>query len=348
MKRILYFQYVIFVLLLFSCGKHKESKIEIVQRNRDKIINVSDRITSINPEILFGSSLFYIIDNVLIVDEISPKGMKGIHLFDKNKFNYLLSTGFIGKGPGEITRSGRLGINEGSRIIWVPDYGKNIMYKFPLDSVLNNSTFKPKISIKINPKFFMERFSFLNDTIAIGQAWTITSNSSFETHMSKLDLRNNRLTRFGYEHPEITGKKSNSVFAMSYENNFYVNCYYYCDLVTICDLNGNCKCNVYGPGWHINNREKNSYFLDVDLYSNYIIASYIGSKGLVVKGNIKRGAAPTRFIVFDSSGNYIKTIETGFEFERFCVDKDNKRIIAYFIDREEPMGYFDISFLDRN
>ncbi len=36
------------------------------------------------------------------------------------------------------------------------------------------------------------------------------------------------------------------------------------------------------------------------------------------------------------------TCSTGYEFERFCIDEENKRIIAYFIDREEPLGYFDI------
>ena len=132
---------------------------------------------------------------------------------------------------------------------------------------------------------------------------------------------------------------------MSVDNNFYVNCYGRIDLMTICDLEGNLKFNIYGPGWFDSNRDKNSYFFDVDLLGKNIIASYIGGKGLVVKGDIIKGAAPSKFLVFDMKGNYLKTIETGFEFSRFCVDEENLRIIAYFTERDEPLGYFDISFL---
>lgn len=345
MKNLKYILFLLPILLVIGCQKNSKNKTEKIQKNRDKIVNVSDKIIDIKPEILFGNSLFYIIDDILIINEMSPKGEKGIYLFNKNNFKYLTSTGIIGKGPGEITNPGRLGIDRKNRIFWAPDNGKRIMYKFPLDSVLNNKNFKPTNNIKLNYELFIERFGFLDDSIAIGKAVHVTSNSSFEMAMAKINFNTEGIERFGYENPEAIGKKSNSLFAISVENNFYVNCYNRIDLMTICDLKGNLLYNVYGPGWFDNEQNKKSFYFDVDVFGKNIIASYIGDSRLVVKGNISKGNSPSKFIVFDMQGNYLKTIETGFEFSRFCVDEENKRIIAYFSDREEPLGYFDISFL---
>jgi hypothetical protein len=334
----------IFLLLFtFGCINNNRSGTEKVQKSRNNIVNVSDKIIDIKPEILFGNSSFFIIGDILIVNEISPKGKKGIHLFDKNTFKYLGSTGIIGKGPGEMSMPGTIGIDRKNHIFWAPDNGKRIMYKFPLDSVLKNEMFKPTINIKLHNDIFIARFGFLDDSIIIGKAVQWNSNSSFEMAMAKMNIHTNNIEKFGYENPKAIGKKSNSLFALS--NNFYVNCYDRVDLMTICDLKGNLLYNVYGPGWFDNGQDKKSYFFGVDLFGKNIIASYIGGSRLVVKGNISQGNSPSKFIVFDMQGNYLKTIETGAEFSRFCVDEENKRIIAYFIDREEPLGYFDISFL---
>ena len=114
---------------------------------------------------------------------------------------------------------------------------------------LINKMFKPTITKKLDYKLFLERFGFINDSIAVGKAVHVTSNSSYDMAMAKLNINTNLTERFGYENPEAIGKKSNSLFAMLVENSFYVNCYYLCDLITICDLEGNLKYNVYGPGW---------------------------------------------------------------------------------------------------
>ncbi|HEX2921057.1 MAG TPA: hypothetical protein VHO50_07825 [Bacteroidales bacterium] len=145
----------------------------------------------------------------------------------------------------------------------------------------------------------------------------------------------------GYRHPKAIEKKTYASFALSSTHNIYVECHSRCDLMTICNLEGDLKYNIYGPGWFDSDQDKNSYFFEVHTFGNKIIASYIGSIGLVMKGNIE-GAAPSKLIVFDNEGNYLKTIETGFEFEQFCIDEENNRIIAYFPEREEPIGYFKI------
>jgi hypothetical protein len=334
-----------FLLLLFivGCKSNNGSKTEIIQKHRDKIINVSDKIVDIKPEILFGNSLLYIIDDILIVNEVAPKGEKGIHLFNKNTFKYITSTGIIGKGPGEIIVPGRIGIDYKNRILWVPDHGKKVMFKFPLDSILKNNAYKPTIKIDLRGDLFIERYGFLNDSIILGKAVQPTSNSTFVMKMCKFNLYRNAIEKYGYEHPEAVEKKSNSQFAISVKNNCYVNCYSRCDLMTICDLDGNLKCNVYGADGFNNKDNKNSYFFGVDVMGKNIIASYIGDIGLITDGNRPRGNTPSKFLVFDINGNYKETIETGHKFTYYCVDEENKRIIVYFDSRSEPLGYFNVN-----
>lgn len=342
MKKIGLYLLILFQILVLSCKSNAVSETEISQYERNNISDISDNIVDINPTIIFGKSELNILDDIIVVREMYPHGEKGIHLFDKNSLKYLTSTGIVGKGPGEIANPGDVNPDKQSRVFWTSDHSKGIMYKFPLDSVLNDDMFKPSEKYELNNELFLERFRFLNDSIAIGKAIHIFPNSSFEVVQAKLNIKTNELQRFGYEHPEATGKRSNSFFNLSVKDNIYVSCYLLCDLITICDLDGNLKYNIYGPGWFNGKNDGNNYFFYVDFYKDRIFASYSGEYGTIIEGNTKRGKYPSRLIVFDLDGNYLETIETGFEFSDFCIDEDNNRILFYFINRSEPFGYYNI------
>lgn len=345
MKIVNIFTCLIFLFVL-GCKNNNESKTDKFQKHRDKIIKVGEKIIDVKPDILFGNCTLYIIDDILITNEISPKGKKGTHLFDKNTFKYRTSTGIVGRGPGEISVPGRIGVDRKNRVLWIPDFGKMVVWKFPLDSILNNEMYKPSIKFELHGDSFIERYGFLNDSIVLGKAVQIdNNNSSFKMAMAKLNLNSNVIKKYGYENPKAIGKKSNSQFALSVKNGIYVNCYGYCDLMTICDLDGNLKYNVYGPDGLNNKENKKSYFFGVEVMGKNIIASYIGDVSLTFDGNRpSRFNYPSKFIVFDLDGNYKETIETGYQFSYFCVDEENKRVIAYFEGREEPLGYFNVDF----
>ena len=83
--------------------------------------------------------------------------------------------------------------------------------------------------------------------------------------------------------------------------------------MTVCDLNGNLKYNVYGPGWEDPEEDDNGYFHSVVIHNNKIFASYHGNSRIIVEGNIQRGSYPQRIIVFGLDGSYKKTIDTGAE-----------------------------------
>jgi len=336
--------YLLLLVLIIGCKGNRETSTEKFQKHRDKIINVKDKITDIKTDVLFGISNLNILDDMLIVSEIKPGGDQGIHLFNKNTFEYIASAGIAGRGPGEITRQGTIAVDNKNKILWVSDYGKMVLWKFPIDSILNNSMFLPTEKIDLGRDLFVERYGFLNDSTVLGKAVRVLSSNKFDMVTAKRNLKTNLTEVFGYEHADAVGKKSNSYFKLSVKNGIYVNCYVFCDLMTICDLEGNLRHNIYGPDALDNRKNKNAYFHGVDIFDNHIIASYIGGDDIRYdEFNRPEGNLPSKFLLFDLDGNYQETIETGSGFEFFCVDEENHRVIAYFADRENPLGYFSLS-----
>jgi hypothetical protein len=326
------------IFLGISCQNKKST--DKYQKKRNNVINVKNDIVDIKTNILFGYAQLDIIDNVLIATEAFPDGDRGIHLFDKNTYEYITSTAIIGKGPGEVARQGGTETDAKNRNFWVSDHGKMVMWKFSLDSVLNSSNYKPKENRALSSELFIERYGFLNDSITIGKAVRLLPGGGFNMAMVKYNFNTDYTELFGYEHPLAIDKKSNSRFEISPENEIYVNAYVFCDLLTICNLDGTLKYNIYGPGWMKNKDNKNSYYNGVNISGKYIVTLYNGGANIIMdQYNRQKGNYPTKFLIFDLEGNYLKTLETGHKIAFFCLDEENSRIIVYFDDRENPLGY---------
>jgi hypothetical protein len=328
------------VVLAVGCSPNKTERFFSPGR---QIADVEDGLIDIETDLILGSPLLYIVDDYLVVLDMKPSTSKGIHLFDKKTFTYITSTGILGSGPGEIIRYGRIGVDDNNRTFWVPDHGKQKLLKFPLDSVLKNPNYQPTEGLSLLSDLFVERFEFLNDSIALGKAVNVLSSSSYQMAMAQLNSLTNTTTKFGYEHPEVKGKMTNSFFALSNSGDFYVNGYVYCDLLTICKQNGDLLYNVYGPDRLSNNLNKKTYFSGVDVIGENIIASYIGEEEIVLN-EFKRqeGNLPTKFLIFSKEGQYLNTLETGHKFSSFVIDEENSRVIANFIDRPNSLAYFVI------
>lgn len=334
---------LIYILAIISFSCNKSNNIEKYQNKRDNIVNVKKEIRTITTEKLLGYTDLDIIDSILLVIEAFPDKGKGIHLYNKNTFEHITSTAILGKGPGEITRQGGIAVDHKNKTFWVSDHGKMVMWKFPLDSVLQNKNFKPSENRKVNADFFIERYGFVNDSIAIGKAVRLIPGSKFNMAMAKYNFNTDTTEVFGYEHPIAKDKKSNSRFDISIQNGIYVNAYGYCDLITICNLDGTLKYNIYGPGWNQNKNNRNSYYKGVKITDKAIITSYNGGANIILdKYKRMKGTYPTKFLIFDLQGNYMKTLETNHNIAFFCFDNENKRLIINFDDRTEPLGYIDL------
>lgn len=343
MKRKITFLILISAFFLNGCQNKKEGPFKQFKINSAESYNVKNQIKDITTEKYYRNPFIYIVDKFLIILDFNDSD-KGIHFYVKNSFEYVTNTGFRGRGPGEINNLGTIAFNKQKRDLWVADYSKRVRWKFPLDSILNNKHFKPDSSLKINYKLFLDSFDFLNDSIAIGKAVHAINHNAFNMSMAKLNLNNNETERFGYEHPKTKGNLSNSKFELSPDKSTYVNAFAFCDLMTICDIQGEVKCNIYGPNWNQKQEKKQKYYAQVDFIGKHIIASYVGENAFVYdKHERPKSNLASKLLVFDVSGNHIKTIETGHKLSNFCVDQENKRVICYFVDRDNPLGYFNLN-----
>lgn len=324
---------VLLLCIIESCTHNSDT--EKYQQKRDNVIDVHTLIKEISiDDVLIGSIArpFLLGDYLLIGDYKSSE--KLIHIFNKNDFSYLTSTAYAGQGPNEITVMGHIGINEEERCFYVSDHGKLTIYSYDIDSVLVNSDYAPAVKAKMDMTRFPDKYQYINDTLSVALMIEPTSSSTYNQSVAKWNIQSGAFEPMEYQHPDITKKRIS--FAVSPENDIYVECYTYHDLMSICKLDGHLKCNVYGPAWDKEESTKIHHYGNVVFGNDKIIASYSGGD------NNSKAYNPTRFLVFNLDGDYLKTLDVGFRIVAFCYDKDNNRIIMN-LDDEIQFGYLDLN-----
>lgn len=283
-------------------------------------------------EVLIGrNSQSYIMNKYLIICDYTSIDQQ-IHLFDKNSFRYLASTAYKGQGPGEISHIGYIGLDEPSRKFYVTDHGKQKIFSYELDSVLINPNYMPSVKMDMKIALFPDKYKYINDTLCIGRVIQPIGTNDFKPYVAKWNMTTGDIKLMPYEHPDIEKKRSNA--AVSTIHNRYAECYSNHDLITICDLDGNLKYNIYGPQW-TSDKSQNGYYWDAEFCKDKIIAVYSGEDYRTTS------SFPTKFLVFDLNGNYLKTIETGYNIFRFCYDPENNRLILCMND-DIQFGYLDL------
>jgi hypothetical protein len=332
---------LLFIFICLSCTHNSET--EKYQRKRNNIIKVQEQIKEIMTEdaLIGRENYLYIMNNYLIIS--SPKNVENvIHLFNKKDFQYIMSFGSIGQGPGEIANMGAIGINEAERLFYVSDHGKQKIVSYSLDSVLINTSYMPEEKMKMNENYFPSRYKYINDTLCVGLVIEPIGNSDFKQSLAKWNMNTGEIKLMKYEHPDIRKKRIN--FAVSMKKNIYVESHYYIDLLTICNLDGDLKYNIYGD--RIKNKQTNKtlYYNDIEFCNDKIIASYSGGDTFTKDENGIKSNYPSKFLIFDIKGNYIKTLEVGYSIVDFCYDKDNNRIIMS-LDDEMQFAYLELDDL---
>jgi|AGTN01.2.fsa_nt_gi hypothetical protein len=335
MKNVNKIFYIILITTCWSCVQ--SSKTEKYQNKRDNMVNVQDKVKEIEMEdILIGSiARLYSIGNYLIIADHKTMD-KLIHIFNKNNFSHITSLGYMGQGPDEITIMGHIGIDEINHRFYVSDHGKQKIFSYNIDSVLVDPSFKPEVIMTMNKEQFPSTYQIINDTLAIGLIIEPTSNYEFDQSLAKWNIETGKIEPMKYTHPDIEGKRI--TFAASKENGIYVECYSYYDLMTICDIAGNLRCNVYGNNWDKRKTKEIHHYGNVVFCGNKILASYSGGN------NLTNEYYPTQFFVFNTNGDYIKTLDIGYRISHFCYDEQNDRLIFAFDDMIQ-FGYLALNDL---
>ena len=309
---------VLLFVMSWSCVHRSET--EKYQNKRDRVINVQEKIKEIvSEDIIIGQTArLYLINDYLIIADHKPLD-KLIHLFDKNKYDYVTSIASMGQRPGEIVNMGYIETDEINRMFYVSDHGRQAIYSFDLDSVLTNPFYMPKIKIKMNKGQFPSKYLRINDSLSIGLIIEPIGNADYKQSIAKWNMNTEKITPMKYEHPKIKKKRVN--FTASIKDSIYVECFSRYDLMTICNLNGDLKYNIYGPNWTTDERIRVHHYGKVIFCNNRILASYSGGDYYTDE------YYPTKFLVFDINGNYLQTLETGYWICDFCYEKENNKII---------------------
>lgn len=329
----------LFLIISFCWACSSDSSTEKHQSKRNNIINVRDQIKEIVIEnvLLNNYSRVQIIENYLFIkDHKSTDEL--IHIFDKDNFKHITSTGLKGEGPGEIGRIAYIAEDKVNRKFYVTDEAKYKIFSYDLDSVIADLAYYfPVEKMKIGEQPFPWDYIYVNDTLCIGVTVEPIGNYDFRPVVGKFNMITGEVKHMSYTHPNI--KKKRILFGISMEHGIYVECHVPQDLMTICSLDGDLKYNIHGPNWDTETHAIDHYG-PVAICNNKIVALYSGNISFIDG----RSNWPTKFLVFDLKGNYQKTLETEYKIINFCYDKDNHRIIMS-LDDEMQFGYLDMNGL---
>jgi hypothetical protein len=333
--------YLLFIPLCWGCTHSTETAK--YQNERDNVINVREKVK----ELVFGDVLIndnsrarLIIDDYLFISD-SKSVSEMIHVFDKNNFNYIKSFADRGQGPGEIANIGHIAWDKVNRLLYVSDHGKQRIFSYQLDSVLSDDWYVPNVKMKLNISLFPSNYHYINDTLSIGRIIEPMGNFDFKQSLGKWNMVTGEIKRMNYEHPDIDRKRIS--FAVSMDHGIYAECYHNRDLMTICDLDGNLKYNIYGPKWSDPESRKISYYGDVSFCGDKILVLFSG-KNTFTKETGMKVILPTKFLVFNLNGDYLQTLETGYHITECCYDSENNRIIMSLSD-EIQFAYLDLDGL---
>lgn len=333
----MYRNYLMYVLLLGVCwGCAGGSATEKHHKAWNKVIPVQEKIKEIKvKDVLIGGNVqLHLLGDYLIIGDWESFD-KLVYVFDKNNFTYLASTAPKGKGPGEITLMGYIGVNEADREFYVADNAKYKIFSYPLDSVLNNPLYMPEVKMEMQHEIIPGSYQYVNDTLCFGEIIQGLGVNDFRPYTGRWNMKTGEIKLMKYEHPDV--KKKRMDVAVSVENGLYAECYSRYDLMIIGRLNGELKCNVYGPDWstEING---NNHYTQAAFCGDKILAAYSGGH------HASDAYYPTKFIAFDLDGNYLATLETGYKILFFCYDKGKNRIIMS-LDDEMQLAYLDLDGL---
>lgn len=327
---ILIFCYLATIFL--SCSKSTDT--EKYQSNRNNTTNVKDNIVEIvKDDVLIGSSSrLYLTDDYLIIIDIKSADML-IHFFNRNNYQYLTSAIPRGQGPGEITVSGHIAVNKDKKEFYMSDHGKLKIFTYPIDSILYNPYYVPEVKKELNNIQFPSEYLYINDTLCYARIIEPTGNVGHNEAAGKWNMQTGEVVKMRYTHPKVRTKRIG--IAVSMEHETFVECYANHDLMTIMDLDGNLKCNVYGSNWNDGKIIQIYHFNNVVFRGDKIIASYSGRD---MHGN----TLPDKLLVFNINGDYIKTLDIGYKIVDFCYDIQNDRLLFAFDDMIQ-FGYLALN-----
>lgn len=304
---------------------------EKYQKNRNNVLNVSDKIKKIDlGDVLIGSSSqpLTTADYLIIGDYRSADTI--VDVFDINTFEHVVSFGCFGNGPNEIAVFDNIAWRPGHRELYVTDAGKFEVFIYNIDSVITNKTYLPKRK-NINPLKFATDNYFVNDSISYG-VYILTESTTANTFIpcvGKSDADMETIQLLEYSHPNVDSKRIS--LAVSPRDSIYAECNLKYDLISIFNFDGCLLWNVYGENW---GKSHTLNYMNAVFTKDFLIASYDGSK-------YEEHNPITKCHVFKHNGDYVATLDLKCNILRFCYDESHNRLI-FCLNHSFQYGYLDL------
>lgn len=329
-----WFLALLFTLACFACQTN-EKGIERHQRQRNEVVNVKEKIQPISTEdILLGNiGVPYILDNYLLIEGECAVNEKCVHIYDKNNYRYIKSVIDMGPGPDEITRMGHIGIDAGNRRFYLSDFGKLKIFAYELDSLLANDNYVGIEKLPLDLNSFPADYEYISDTLCVGRVITPQGSDNFVPRVARWNMKSGQVVPISPIRDDL--EKIRITCAASGKYGLYVEMYNRVDLLSIGDFDGNLKAVVYGPEW--NSKSHKSYF-------SKAIFSDDGKLVVSYSGEDYNTSTTKKLMVFDLEGNYLKTLDVGYDILSMCYDGEQNRLIMNFND-EIQIGYLDLDGL---
>ena len=190
--------------LVSSCKQHDSGHRKYYDV-RDNVIEVKQNIHNIpinNVDISnFGAP--YILNDYLIISDYKSYD-KLIHIFNKNTFQYLTSVGKQGQGPSEIANMGRILCNNQQNTFYVIDHGHQVLYDFPMDSVLSHFDYLPKKKANIERTEFPFMMQYESDTLSYALFMRVLNPGDYFPAVARWNMQTGEREFMPYNgHPEI-------------------------------------------------------------------------------------------------------------------------------------------------
>ncbi|MGL4492241.1 MAG: 6-bladed beta-propeller [Tannerellaceae bacterium] len=339
MKRLL-----LLVLIVCSACGSKIVTTEKVQQVRTEIVQVKELVKSfaMDDVLISSSRRLNIAGDYLFIQDYKSFDRQ-IHLFDRTTLRYIASTGTKGQGPGEITNMGALAWNDEKQEFYVTDHGPNCIYRFDMDSVLNNPYYTPSEKSKITNNRFPSRYTYLNDTLCFGLIIEPTGKSGFNQTVGKWSMQSGEIQTMAYTHPAIERKRVD--YALSQKYKVYAEVYAHHDLITINNWDGELVCNIYGPEWNSETSNKMLYFSNPIIYEDKLLVCYSGNKNYEPSDQSGIAGYTSKIMVFSLNGDYLKTLETGYHIIEVVEDYKNQRLVMALDDADIEFATLDLKGL---
>ena len=296
-------------------------------------------------------------DSLLILT--SAQGYnKQVIIYSLKDFKYVASTITPGRGPDEISFPGHIIINKNRGLIWCQDFGRKILWKFDLDSIINKDKYFPDYKINTPDILAIMQLDLYNDSI-----FSFNSNnpsyfvSFFNENGNIIDTLNVPSQACIYNNeqlsPETKTLMAYYIYTINPKTGRIAIIYMFSDIIQIIDSRGNLLKELHGPGTtdQIPEYANSQQIITNSLvYSdkNYIYCLYRNRRRWdEVTGMIPQFGKEIN--VYSWDGKPILKIILDHSVMAFTIDNKNKRIITFSPEIDELLSYkFNIDEIINN